>query len=365
MQAHLPKGSVRLIGAVILISLIVGAAYLHLRPARPQLPAFFPPYQERTVLIDNAAASVQLAGTLSLPQGSGPFPAIILVPGAGEVERDGELFGHKFYLVLADYFTRQGYAVLRTDKRGLGASGGNYNVATGADFASDLKAAVALLRGRGDIAPQRIGLIGHSEGAMIAAMAAGDDSAIAFVVMLGGNGVSGERLLLDRLSKVTMAGKPPAMVDRELALQHALFAHIVDTADPAQRSEKLRQLLVQARSDHGRPFSDTELTTLSTPWMRAFLRTDPQVVLGKVHCPVLALIGEKDQVVLASTNAPALAHALRANAAASVRRLPGLNHFFQHAPTGSFAEVAEIEETFSPDVLELVRRWTAAQQGRR
>lgn len=296
-----------------LLLIVLGAGLVLSRsaatPARPQTPSLPLPYAVEQVGFDNAGSRIRLAGTLTLPRGPGPHPAIVLVPGSGEVNRDGSLFGHQFYLVLADHLTRQGFAVLRSDKRGLGQSGGDYASATTYDFASDTGAALAFLRGRPGIDARRIGLVGHSEGALAGSIVAARDPALSFLVLMAGNGI------------------------------------------PMGEVLKARGV-AEGQGDPG-------------PWMRTLLSIDPQAVLRQVRCPVLALVGDKDRVISADTNIPALTAALALNPHAEVRRLPGLNHFFQTADSGEFSEVEGIGETMSPHALALIGGWARRQTSRR
>jgi len=274
-------------------------------PARPQTPVLPLPYEVAQVGYDNAADGIRLAGTLSLPPGPGPHPAVVLIPGSGEVDRDGTLFGHRFYQVLADHLTRQGFAVLRSDKRGLGQSGGAFATATTYDFAADTGAALAFLRSRPGIDAQRIGLVGHSEGALVGSIVAARDPGVSFLVLMAGNGI------------------------------------------PMGEVLKVRGVAA-GQGDPG-------------PWMRTLLSIDPQALLRQVRCPVLALVGDKDRVVAADTNIPALTAALAANPRAEVRRMPGLNHFFQTAGSGELDEVEGITETMSPGALALIATWSRTQ----
>ena len=294
---------------VCLLLIVLGAGLVLFRSAatqaRPQTPSMPLPYAVEQVEFDNAGSGIRLSGTLSLPPGPGPHPAIILVPGSGEVDRDGSLFGHRFYLVLADHLTRQGFAVLRSDKRGLGQSGGDFASATTYDFASDTDAALAFLRSRPGIEARRIGLVGHSEGALAGSIVAARDPALSFLVLMAGNGI------------------------------------------PMGEVLKARGV-AEAQGDPG-------------PWMRTLLSIDPQAVLRQVRCPVLALVGDKDRIISADTNIPALTAALAANPHAEVRRLPGLNHFFQTAGSGELSEVEGIDETMSPRALALIGGWARRQ----
>ena len=289
------------------------------QPRRPQTPSAPLPYEVRQVAFDNAKAAVRLAGTLTLPRAPGRHPVIVLIPGQGEVDRDGTLFGHQFYLVLADDLTRRGFAVLRSDKRGLGGSGGKFSTATSLDFASDIEAGLAFLRSRPDIDTSRIGLIGHSEGGLIGTIVAGRDSGIAFLVLMAANGIPASEMILAQKRR-----QPPPSGDR-----------------------------------HG-----VEKELAMTPWMRTLLTLDPESLLRRLRCPVLAMVGEKDRVVTADENVPALERGLAGNPKAQVHRLPALNHFFQTADSGEFSEVAGIEETISPRALELVGTWAMRQPAR-
>jgi pimeloyl-ACP methyl ester carboxylesterase len=330
-------------------------------PARPQTPAAPLPYEVHQVAFDNAG--IGLEGTLTVPRTPGRHPAVVLIPGSGEVDRDGSLFGHHFYLVLADDLTRRGFAVLRSDKRGLGRSGGDFASATSLDFASDIQAGLALLRGRPDIDAGRIGLIGHSEGGLIGSIVAAKAPRMAFLVLMAGNGIPARDMLLSRTRR-RMAQEPPDHQERELALQQAVLAAASVPGSDAERKAAVRTLYRAAHSQYDRPWSEDELAPFLTPWMRTLLKIDPQPLLRQVACPVLALVGEKDEVVTADENIPALQQALASNPRAQVLRLPGLNHFFQTAPTGALEEAAGIEETMSPRALALIGSWAEEQANR-
>lgn len=186
------------------------------RPQEAAIATRTPTYRSSEVSFSNAAAKVQLAGTLTVPQGKGPFPAVVLVHGSGSINRDGESFGHKPFLVLADYLSRQGIAVLRYDKRGIAKSSGNFQEATTLDLAADAEAAIQFLRGRADVDTGHIGIIGHSEGGLIAPLIASRDPALGFVVMLAGPGVRGDRLPVEQLALMAEArGAPKEAIAKE------------------------------------------------------------------------------------------------------------------------------------------------------
>lgn len=356
----------RFVISLIAILIIAATAYVHWPRTphgahRPQTPALPLPYQAREVSFGNTSGIPRLSGTLTIPATPGPHPAIVLIPGSGEVSRDGDMFGHRFYLVLADALTRRGFAVLRSDKRGLGQSGGDFATATTYDFAADIGVATTFLRSRRDIDGRRIGLVGHSEGALVGAMVAAKDPGIAFLVLMAGNGIPAGDMLLARTRH---AAGPDAAGDatrREVALQRAVIAAVTVPATGQERESKVRKLYQDAKAQYGRPFSEDDIAPFLTPWMRTLLSIDPQAWLQQVRCPVLALVGDKDRVVPAPENIPALKKALAANPAAEVRLLSGLNHFFQTARSGEFSEMATIEETMSPQVMELIGAWAANQ----
>lgn len=322
-------------------------------------PAAALPYLVQQVGFDNAAGGIRLAGTLTMPPGAGPHPAIVLIPGSGSVDRDGAVLGHRFYQVLADDLTRRGFAVLRSDKRGLGGSGGDFASATSYDFASDIQAALAFLRSHPGIAAGRIGLVGHSEGALVGSIVAGRDAKVAFLVTMAGNGIPAGEMFLARAARQVEGGAQA--VARERALLKAVFAAAQAPGSDAERKAALHAIYAKAKAGYGRPFSEDEYAPYLTPWMRTLLSIDPQPFLRQLRCPVLALVGGKDRVVTADANIPALQQALAANTRARVERLPGLNHFFQSARTGEFDEVAGIRETMSPRALALIGNWAKQQ----
>lgn len=334
-----------------------GAAKPASAPRRPQTPAKPYPYRDEDVKYANPGAGIQLAGTFTLPQGEGPFPAAVLITGSGQQDRDETILGHKPFLVLADYLTRRGVAVLRSDDRGAGGSGGEFAAATTADFATDVESAVAYLKTRKEIDFHRIGLIGHSEGGVIAPMVAAGNRDIAFIVMLAGSGVPGDQVIVSQVAATgELAGVSKELVEQSRVQERQILDLIEHEKNESVLKEKLRTLI---------PSSDAEFEPvyrqMTTPWYRYFLTYDPAPALRKVQCPVLALIGGKDTQVAASVNLPAIRQALAAggNSHVDVEEIQGLNHLFQHAATGAVTEYGAIEETFAPEVLEKIAAWIA------
>jgi len=338
--------------------------------ARPQEPKPPFPYRADDVTYRNDAPGISIAGTLTLPQGAGPFPAVLLISGSGPQDRDSTLMGHRKFLLWADTLTRQGIAVLRVDDRGVGGTDRGPAQPTTMDFAGDVRAGLTFLAARPEIDPKRLGLIGHSEGANIAAIVAADDPRVRVIVMLGGTGVRGDEILLQQFEALAAAqGAPRAVIDWQLTIRRRVFDQVLAEKD-GQPDETARQTLLDslppvpgtADAAPGREVAMALFKSLN-PWLRYFMATDPRETLARVKVPVLALVGELDLQVVSRENVPAIRAALEAagNTDATVRALPGLNHLFQTAKTGSVAEYEQIEETISPVVLSLVSEWIAAR----
>jgi pimeloyl-ACP methyl ester carboxylesterase len=329
---------------------------------RPQTPVKPFPYVEEDVAFAGGADGIKLAGTLTLPKGAGPFPAALLIAGSGPQDRDESLANHRPFLLIADALTRKGIAVLRYDKRGVGQSTGNPDTATTLDLAADAQAALAFLKSRKEIDGSKIGLIGHSEGAIIAPYLAGHAKDVKWVVLLAAPATNGEQTLLNQSELIGRAGGlSEDQLDASLGFDQAAYALVRKEKDPNVLAEKLVGLVKESGLDAALPPAalETQLRMLASPWFRFFLDYDPLPNLKGVTCPVLALYGQKDLQVAAKSNLPLVQQAFRnsLNTQAEARELPGLNHLFQHAYTGTPAEYAAIEETFSPDALALTVDW--------
>ncbi|HVO81371.1 MAG TPA: alpha/beta fold hydrolase [Terriglobales bacterium] len=328
---------------------------------RPQNPVKPYPYREEEVRYENKAAGVTLAGTLTIPQGRGPFPAVVLITGSGPQDRDETIMGHRPFLVLADYLTRKGIAVLRADDRGVGKSTGSLVAATTLDFASDAEAGVGYLKTRPEVDTRKIGLIGHSEGGMIAPIVAARDPDIDFIVMLAGIGVPGGELLVEQAKLISEASGKSAAEAVQIAAQERDVVELVkQEKDDAVLEKKIREMLAGQVPEAQLGES---IRQLRSPWFRYFVGYDPAPTLRKVHCPVLAMNGEKDLQVPPRQNLSAIRKALEegGNKHVEVVELPGLNHLFQTAKTGAVSEYAEIEETMSPRALETIANWVLQQ----
>lgn len=341
--------------------------------SRPQTPKEPLPYATEDLVFPHGSGDFELAGTLSFPEGEGPFPAAVLVSGSGPQDRDETLLGHKPFAVLADHLTRAGIAVLRYDDRGVARSGGVFATATSVDLSTDAEAAVTYLRGRPEIDGGAIGIIGHSEGGLIAPMVAARNDAVAYAVLLAGPGTTGEEILIDQNRLIAAAsGVAEGQIERGLEVNRRLFQVIRDKG-PAESAPLLREILVTSaetltegeRAAAGIDMNNldawvmAQVNQINSPWFRFFLTYDPTDALEHTRVPVLALNGELDLQVPWEQNLAGIEAALTraGNTDFTLHALPGLNHLFQNAETGSPAEYATIEETMSPQVLELVSDW--------
>jgi hypothetical protein len=333
-------------------------------PRRPQEEAIAAtpiPYRSETAAFYNPAApGVKLAGTLTLPKGQGSVPAVVLISGSGPNTRDEDLAGHKVFLVLADYLTRHGLAVLRYDKRGVGKSTGNYSAATSDDFASDTEAAIAYLRSRPEIDGSKLGVIGHSEGGLIAPLVAVKDPSLAFIVMMAGPGVPGRILLAKQRQLIARAtGFSPQESDAIYARLRRVFDGIANSNDAAEGQARARAIEESADPKPSKAEIDLIAATAASPWLRRFLAYDPVPTLQKVRVPALVLNGALDLQVPSSLNLPPIRRAMKNDPDLTVIELSGLNHLFQHATTGSPVEYESIEETLAPELLDTVSAWIA------
>lgn len=323
-------------------------------PKRPQLPQPPFPYRSEEVTFASKTTGVTLAGTLTLPAGKGPFPALALVTGSGPQDRDETILGHKPFWVIADYLARHGVAVLRYDDRGMGKSTGSFSQATTRDFALDAEGAFEFLLTRKEAAAGMVGLGGHSEGGLIAPMVAARRKDVAFVVMLAGPGVTGEQVLYAQAAAMMRAsGLGEEAIAANRRVQEGLFALM---RSGASEDEVVRQ----AKAKFGdSAMIEREARRVSSAWFREFAAFDPAPVLERVKCPVLVVNGELDLQVLAEQNVPAVEAALRkgGNRAVTVRRLTKVNHLLQTAEVGTLAESSRIEETVAPALLELLVEW--------
>lgn len=348
------------------------------RDRRPQMPKPPFPYVTEEVQIDHPDGHV-LAGTLLIPDGAELAPVVVFITGSGPQDRDESLMGHSPFLVIADHLARNGIASLRYDDRGFGGSSGTFAGATSVDFATDVLAAVTWLRARDDVDTGAIGLLGHSEGGLIAPIAVSKDPEIDFAILLAGTGVDGGRILTSQTARIMeIAGNSPEEVasvvavheelmnavrrdapleeirERYLALTEAQV-EIVQQGLDEEQAENLRTMTHEQIGDEGDPLGE---------WMRAFIKLDPRGYLSQMSCPVLALNGSYDVQVISTLNLPEIKRAVMTGGGEiTVIEYEGLNHLFQRAKTGAVSEYAEIEITIEPEVLEDIATWILKTTG--
>ena len=336
---------------------------------RPQEPR--PPFPYASADVSYQRGPVRLAGTLTVPAGEGPFPAVLLISGSGLQDRDQTLFGHKPFWVLADHLSRAGIAVLRVDDAGAGQSEAHPSPPTIEDFAADAAAGVDFLHADDRIST--VGLVGHSEGGVVAPMLASRRDDIAFIVLLAAPGVPGDELMRRQNERIYAAlGFPADRRERLLGLLDRLFAILKSDAATAAATPEVEAIVREQMEANGVPPEEQQDAQVSAaaaqalaPAMRGFLRYDPRPALTRTRVPVLALNGERDVQVDAEQNLPAIRAALAdaENNDVETHRLPGLNHLFQNAASGLPNEYGALEETMAPAVLDGIRDWILSRTG--
>ena len=325
------------------------------KQVRPQDPQ--PPFDYRVteVSFTNEKEGNTLTGTLTIPKGKGPFPAMVLVSGSGQQNRDGELMNHRPFWVIADYCARHGIAVLRYDDRGMGGSTGEVENATSMDFSYDAEAAFDFLRKQKHIDASRVGILGHSEGGIINFMVSARRPEVAFLVSLAGPAVNGIEVLKEQQVAILRAsGMTEEMIAFSQNSNRQLF-DIVESSNDREEADSLMRQLVKSWG-YNEELTEQTVSGMTMPWMYYFLKYDPTEAIVKTNCPALLLNGSKDLQVIASQNLPAYEKIIAdyGKTNLTLHELPDLNHLFQHCETGAIEEYATIDETISPEVLEMI-----------
>lgn len=360
------KGTFMQGGMELSLDLVKGQYKPETKIQEPKKPY---PYKSEEVFFSNSnAGGIRLSGTLTLPEGVKSPPVAILISGSGPQNRNEELMGHQPFLVLSDHLTRNGIAVLRYDDRGFAKSEGDFSAATTFDFASDVEAAIKTLKTRSDILDiTKIGLIGHSEGGLIAPIIASENNEIAFCVLLAGPGVTGKEILITQTRKAMELG---GVSEKDIQINEDFSDKIYTICENFKgESSKLEIKAVfdemknssseMLKSQLTDEMIGQQINLITSPWMLTFIKINPQDYLQKVTCPVLALNGEKDFQVLAEDNLNGIAEGLNKanNKDFTANTLKDLNHLFQTSITGSFSEYGTNEETFSPIALKIISDW--------
>ncbi len=329
---------------------------------RPQTPEPPYPYDTTNVSFRNEEAGITLAGTLSLPEGEGPHPAVVLVSGSGSQDRRSVVAGHALFRVVADHLTRQGIAVFRYDERGVGASTGTFSSATTEDLAADVRAIVEGLSERSDLGP--LGVYGHSEGGIVAPLVARELDTVEFLVLLAPPGVPGVELIPEQVAQITRAnGTPAEQVDSIQSVQRRIVSTVAEAPDSTAAAHQLKELLSELGGSGGQV--ERQIEQLTRSWYRSFLTLDPAPALRDVEVPVLVLFGENDLQVPPGQNRPPVEAALRANTRdeVTVKTISGVNHLFQPSDTGLPNEYQSIDTTMAPEVLEIISDWILGRVG--
>ena len=338
---------------------------------RPQVPKEFP-YQQEEVKFQNPKGGHHLAGTLTIPSNRKFDKVVILISGSGPQNRNEELLGHQPFLVLSDRLTKSGIAVLRYDDRGVAESEGDFSSATSRDFADDAAAAVAFLKSRKDMAGKQIGLMGHSEGGMIAPIVSSENKAVDFIVLLAGPGIDIIELMMLQTDKIAESEDTPKEVRAANAKTLSRVFNFMKKSTSLDKNQLESELLKILNEEYA-TFSDEikkeigdkdeffagELKMMMTDWFLYFMRFNPQDYLSKVTCPVLAINGELDLQVTAKENLEGIRQSLKKsnNTNVTIKEFKGLNHLFQKTTTGAPSEYATLEETFNEEVMIFVSDW--------
>ena len=336
------------------------------KPKRPQEPQPPFPYRAEDITFENKEAGITIAGTLTLPEQGKKFPTVVLVTGSGAQNRNEEIMGHKPFLVIADYLTRNGIAVLRCDDRGVGGSTGVFAEATNEDYASDAEAAINYLKGRKEINPKQIGIIGHSCGGTVAFILGARSKDIAYIISMAGATIKGDSLMLKQAEAISKSnGTSDAMWELSkptLRTRYAILAQ--DKSTEEIRKELYANIIatlppVQLQDPNITKQIEVEMNGMLSPWYLHFMKYDPTQDLKKIKCPVLAVNGDKDIQVDADMNLKAVEDWVKSNGNKKVttKKYPGLNHLFQSCKTCTIMEYGQLEETISPEVLKDMTEW--------
>lgn len=331
------------------------------QPRPTESPQHRADYVTRTVRFPNPRANISLAGTLTFPNGAHQAPAVVLISGSGPEDRDESIFGQKPFATIADYLTRRGIIVLRYDDRGVGESTGTFAGATIEDFVSDANAAVAFLQSRPEVDAHEIGLIGHSQGGVVGPLVAMRNPAIAYLVLLAAPATDMREMLLSqrRVAGILRGDRESALAQGE-PLLNQLYAASASAPDRASAQARVSSMLtpnVLAQLGVSSTPKDAIVGQLTGDWLRSLLRYDARATLQALTIPILALNGNLDRQVAASENIAAIRAATAKNPKVTARILPGLNHLFQPAHSGTIGEYAEIHEGFSPIALRMIGDW--------
>ena len=335
------------------------------RPQEPKPPF---PYTTEDIIFTSPFEGNTIGATITIPEGKGPFPAVVLISGSGQQDRDCFIMGHRPFLVIADHLARNKIASIRYDDRAMGESIGQLESVTSENFADDALAALQKLKKHGKTDPKKLGMIGHSEGGMIAPIAFSKDSAdISFMVLLAGPGTRGDILLMKQSAMILEAmGQPDEVIAQALKMNRQIYDAVIKYNDDLTRKLKIATIFAgeeitseEQIAEKIPPAMIAKIETIISPWFVYFLNYDPAPFLKKISVPVLALNGDKDLQVYWKDNLEGIEKTLKAagNKNIKTHMFPTLNHLFQHSATGMISEYGQIEETFAPEALTMISEW--------
>lgn len=352
------------------LTLIRGATNVQSRPQTPKEPF---PYHSEQVAITSKDGKHTISGTFTKPFGKGLFPAIVLIAGSGPNDRDETLFNHKPFLVVSDHLTKNGFAVLRYDKRGVGKSTGSYADATIDDFAEDAKLALEFLKKRADIDKSKTGLLGHSEGGIVASMVAANNNDVNFIVLMAAPGIDGIEIVIDQNEFSMIQQKfAPDLIMKMQSVNKQMFTGLINWGGTENEKKTLHDRLSelwelipsQAKANLEKTsFINYQFNAMITPGYRSFLLSKPSSYIQKIKCPVFAINGKLDSQVSATKNLNSISEALKkgGNSSSKTKIYEKLNHIFQESTTGLVTEYGKIEQTISPEVLSDITAWLKNQ----
>lgn len=363
--------TISIVSLIILTMFLFDNSDLHMASMeRPQEPLKPYPYYSEEVTFKNTQENITLQGTLTMPSKNGNYPVVILISGSGPQNRDYEYSGHKPFLILANYLTTNGIAVLRYDDRDFGKSIDVINKSSITDFSTDITSAISYLKTRKEIIKNKIGLIGHSEGGIVASMVAASCNDVNFIILLGAPGIEGSKIMLKQFElypKVLGASKS------EIRKYNTRMKQVVKMVSNSENRVDLKTNLTKLLNEtydktpavmipknvSKKLHIEYSANRLSSASFIELLNYDPEPILSKVTCPVLALNGEKDIQVTPNENLVGIKTLLlkNGNTNVTIKEIPSLNHFFQECKTGSPMEYKTIEQTFSPIALKEISDW--------
>lgn len=314
---------------------------------------YLKPIKSKELQILNPQAEITISATLTYPAKGKNFPTVVLISGSGPQDRDASMFGQKPFKNLAEKLTRSGFAVVRFDERGVGKSSGNYASATTKDLTSDVVHIVNHLAQEKKLHPKKIGLLGHSEGSIIAAAVAAQIKDVSFVISMGGPGMPFDTLMLLQYRMISeAAGAQRDDIARSIALNKAIFKAARSKMDSTALAKEVKILVSQKLIKDSLPISADSLNTMirsatalynqqiNNPWMKYALNINPLNYWKKVSCPVYILNGYLDLQVPSSPNVLLIQDELArsGNYNVQIKGYPGLNHLFQKAKVGTIDE---------------------------